>query len=462
MCGVSMPIPTPDEIDRWHKSGKLVASVFGLGYVGLCLSAFMAQRGIRVVGVDVSEEVVEKVRRGETPFFEPGLEEALKTCIASKMLEATTDSAYAVESSNVIVITVGTPLGVDGSAELRYLRSAAEAISSRLRAGQVVVLKSTVPPGATEELLKPALEHGSGLKAEQDFALAFCPERLSEGRALEELAKLPVVVGAVGPRSRDCVVAFFRCLGLETIDVGNPRAAELVKLADNLWIDVSIALGNLIALFCETYGADVRKVISAANTLSRGYSSVNILNPGLVGGSCLPKDPLFLAAVGEKLGIDTSLIVSARNLNSSMYLHVLDLLRDGLLEAGKEVRKSRVAVLGLAFKGETSDTRESQSLKLIERLVGEGARVVAFDPYVKEAPAETASSVYEAVEGADAVVVATEHRAFQEVDWERVWSLVKKPCVLVDARGIVDPNHAIELGFIWRGLGRPPQAFQRS
>lgn len=433
--------------------------VVGLGYVGLCVAAVYADTGFKVIGGDVNEEVVRSVNEGKTPFYEPGLDDLLSKVVKEGYLRATTDVADAVRKSDVVIITVGTPMR-ESKIDLSYLESASREIGKNLRRGTMVIVKSTVLPGMTESVVKPILEEESKMKAGIDFALVYSPERLAEGRALKELRALPEIIGGLNEVSAKLAEVFIKSLGVEIVRVSSPRAAEMAKLADNLWIDQAIAIANQLALICEKLGIDVSEVINAANTLPRGKSFVNILRPGLVGGSCLTKDPYFLARLAEEKGIDASLILAVRRLNEAMYPYVVDLVKESMSEIGREVKGSKIAVLGLAFKGETGDTRESQAIQIVRELQRLGADVYVHDPYVDKVP-EGINMVKldECVKDADCIVVATEHSRFKEIDLERVKNLAKKPCAIVDAREIFDPREAMKLGFVWRGLGRPREAF---
>jgi UDP-N-acetyl-D-mannosaminuronic acid dehydrogenase len=447
-----------ERLGRKIDSKDAVISVVGLGYVGTCLAAVLADSGYKVVGVDVNPKVIEQIRQGKAPFHEPGLEAMLSSVVKEGKLETEGDTVKAVGRSDVIFVTVGTPIK-EGGIDLTYLRNACKAIGEGLGEGKLIVIKSTVPPGTTESVVKPILEAASGLKVGKDFALAHSPERLAEGKALRELRTLPEVVGGTDDISSELAAKVARGLGVNVVKVSSPRVAEMVKMADNVWIDQSIALANQLALICEKLGVDVHEVIKAANTLPKGFSFVNIMLPGLVGGSCLTKDPYFLANLAKEVGVNADLILAGRKLNEGMYLHVVDLVRDALAEAGKQMDGAKVAVLGLAFKGDTSDLRASQALLICKRLQELGARVEAFDPYVKEEPSGIRLTDMEAaVKGADCVVVATEHSQFKKVALSWLASLVNKPAALVDARAIFDPKEAKALGFVWRGLGRPNYA----
>ncbi len=448
-------------VELAHLRGKIEARratvcVVGLGYVGTCIAAVTANAGFRVVGVDVREEVVKAVSEGRPPFYEPGLSNALRRAVRAERLSATISFEEAVKESDVVIVTVGTPVTEEGEVDLSQLERACESIGKHLSPGKLVVIKSTVPPGTTEGIVREILEKSSGLQAGIDFALAYSPERMAEGKALRELTNLPEIIAGIDDVSTALAESFVKSLGVRAIRLSSPRAAEIAKLASNLWIDLSIALANQLALLCEKFGIDVHEVIKAANTLPRGASYVNILLPGLVGGSCLTKDPYFAAKLAEKVGVRSELIVAARKLNEGMYLHIIRLVQDALQEAGKKLAGSKVAVLGLAYKGETSDTRASQAISIIRELKRLGANVVAYDPYVEKAPPDVKmSDLKGTLDQADCIIVATEHARFREIEPSYIAKLIRAPCAFVDARGIFNPEEVSKCGFIWRGLGRP-------
>jgi UDP-N-acetyl-D-mannosaminuronic acid dehydrogenase len=441
------------ELEEKIRRKEAKVCIVGLGHVGVCLAAVVADAGFDVIGVDVSPSVVSSVSRGEPSFHEPGLNELLAKVIRGGKLRVTTDTAQAVEESDVILITVGTPIA-EGEINLSYLKQACKDAGKKVEA-KLIIIKSTVTPGTTEEVVKRILEEESGLRAGMDFALVYSPERMAEGKAIKELKSLPEIIGGLNELSSNLAKTFVNELGVEAMVVSNPRVAEMAKLADNLWIDSSIALANQLALICEKLDIDVHEVIKAANTLPRGSSYVNLLLPGLVGGSCLSKDPYFVAKLAEGLGVSADLILAVRKLNESMYLRVIALAEEALKELRRDLRLSTVAVLGLSFKGETSDLRDSQAVRLVRRLRELGATVRVHDPFVKEPPQDiSVMSLEKAVKGADCVIVATEHSCFKRISLSHLASLIGKPCALVDARAVFNPAEARRSGFVWRGLGR--------
>jgi dTDP-alpha-D-glucose dehydrogenase len=458
--------------DRTTKIG-----IVGFGYVGSCLGAVIGSRGFRVLGIDVREALVERVNRGEIPFNEPGLADAIATAHAGGLLEATTDLSR-ISETDVVLLCVGTPLGDGIEPDTGQVRAASRAMAPHLRPGQLVILKSTAPPGTTEDLVAAELsahlpvdgpdavvEPGNEAAGAGDAVLlAFCPERLAEGSALRELASIPVVVGGIGPRSRDAAMDFWQeALGVDTVPVGSPRAAEMVKLADNQWIDLNIALANELALLSERVGVDVLEVIRAANSLPKGQHHVNILTPSMgVGGSCLTKDPWFLAHMASERGIELRLPAAGRQVNDAMPAHAVERIREGLAGVGKSLASSEVAVLGLAFKSNTGDCRFTPVAPALDALVAGGARVRLHDPLVTSEDAEAVTDLplevdwESAVRGADCVAFFTGHDAFRELSLERLAELA--PGALVMDGRMYFPPEALErmtaLGLTWTGIGR--------
>jgi nucleotide sugar dehydrogenase len=301
-----------------EKAAETTVAIIGLGYVGTCIAVTLACRGMQVVAVDIDATLTEELNQGRSRFQEPALAEMVRAGLSAGRLRATTDPD-AVAAADVVLITVGTPVRDDGSLADGQLRLACEALAGHLRRGQLVVVKSTVPPGTTRGLVAPLLE-ASGLKAGADFHLAFTPERLAEGAALRELSTLPIVVGGLGAADAAAADAFWRrALGVETIILGTVEAAEIVKLADNWWIDVNIAMANELAKYCALYRVDSLEVIAAANTLPKGGGMVNILLPSVgVGGSCLTKDPLMVRESAAQRGLEIVTAGAAREVTAGM------------------------------------------------------------------------------------------------------------------------------------------------
>ncbi len=436
-------------------------AVVGIGWVGSCLAAVLADRGLDVVGVDINVRLVDELIEGRLRFDEPGLRDTTQRAMAAGRLRFTKDFA-AVSAADVIVITVGTPVNDDGSLVDTQLRGACQSLRGHLRSEQLVVLKSTVPPGTTRTLVGPVLESG-GLRAGVDFMLAFTPERLAESTALAELRTLPIVVGGMDARSSAAATGFWRrALGVPVLPQQSLEAAEIVKLADNWWIDLNIALANELAKFCSLYEVDVLDVIAAANAMPKGNGRVNILLPSVgVGGSCLTKDPWMVWRSARQSGLEMHTPPVGREVNDAMPAYTAQLIIDELTALGKDPATATVAVLGVAFKNNTADIRATPARAAIEVLTKNGVQVRVHDPVVDAAQAEETlrirpcATLDEAVRDADCLAILALHRQFEDIDFANL--PVARPCIVMDGRAYY-PKEKIamlrRLGYRYRGIGR--------
>ena len=434
-------------------------AVFGFGYVGASLATVLAEGGHAVRGVDVDSELVARVAGGECPIGEAGITGRFERYANEGRITASTDPSAAADCSTVLV-TVGTPLA-EADPDLSAVEAATRSVASLLEPEDLVVYRSTLPATATTGTVAPLLAEGSGLEPGTDFHLAFCPERMAEGSAYEDLTTTPVVVGGLSPGSREAAESFWSSLGLETVPVSDPTAAELAKLADNWWIDLNIALANELALLSEKLGTDAMEVIAAANTLPKGQHSVNILYPGSgVGGSCLHKDPQFVASLGERYGLDLETPRVSRRVNDRMPGHVVELTREAL---GGDLAGATVAVLGVAFKAGTDDTRNTPAVPVVEGLRGGGSEVRVTDPSVPTDEVEALLGVSperlpEALSGADAVVVVTDHEAYRTLTPETLRERVGRDSfAVVDGRQVFAWDAFDGTGITYRGVGRGPR-----
>jgi UDP-N-acetyl-D-mannosaminuronic acid dehydrogenase len=436
-------------------------AVVGLGYVGSCIAGTLAGNGLDVVGVDVDAALVDELANGFCRFQEQELADLLSRSIKEGRLRVTTDYA-AVAGADVVLIAVGTPVREDGSLADDQLREACQELSGHIREGQLIVLKSTVPPGTTRGLVLSALEQG-GLTGGTGFKLAFAPERLAEGMALKELRTLPIVVGGLDAESAAAAARFWKTtLNVDVLVQDSLEAAEIVKLADNWWIDLNIALANELAKFCALYGVDALDVIAAANTIPKGTGNVNILLPSVgVGGSCLTKDPWMVWQAARNHGLDIRTAPVGREVNAGMPGYAARLIVDGLADLGKDPATATVAVLGLAFKNDTGDLRATPVRPAVAELVKAGMRVRVYDPLVDAAQAEEllgfplAPTLHEAVEGADCVAVLALHSVFEDLDFTTL--PVAAGCLVLDGRAYYSKEKIASLrrsGYAYRGIGR--------
>jgi len=427
--------------------------VVGTGYVGLVVGTCLAENGNSVVCVDNDASKVEALRRGEIPIYEPGLEEMIRRNVAEERLRFSTDLEAAVRESEILFIAVGTPQDEDGSADLTHVLAVAETIGRAMNGPKVVVTKSTVPVGTTRRV-----REAIAAVTRHPFSVVSNPEFLKEGAALDDFLKPDrVVIGVDDPKAeatmRELYEPFVRTGN--PILVMDPESAELTKYAANAMLATRISFMNEIANLCDRVGADVRQVRLGIGTDSRIGSS--FLFPGLgYGGSCFPKDVKALLKMGQQAGSPlrvTAAVDAANEFQKSILVPRIEAHLGGL--AGKVV-----AVWGLAFKPRTDDIRDAPALALIEELLGRGASVRTYDPKamaqagrVLEGRVRLCQKSYEAVDGADALVVATEWAEFREPDFPRIKSLMRRPAIF-DGRNIYNPQALRELGFHYEGIGR--------
>ncbi len=410
--------------------------VLGLGYIGLPTASVMATNGYKVLGVDVHPRVVDTVNKGNVHIKEPGLATVVAAAIQSGNLRA----SLRPERSEVYIIAVPTPLSQDHKADMSFVRDATESIALLLKPGDLVILESTSPPGTCRDLLVPILERG-GLRVGRDIYLAHCPERVLPGQILREFIHNDRIIGgfdaASAERAREIYATFVDGQLLLT----DMTSAEMAKVLENTYRDVNIALANEVALLCERLGIDFWEVAMLANRHPRVH--VHQAGPG-VGGHCISVDPWFLVNVCPE---DAQLIQLARERNDGMPAHVVELIKD-LVGA---VDNPKIAVLGLAFKGNVDDVRESPSLKVIELLEKEGYRVAAHDPYAKDAPYEV-QGFEECIGGADCIAVLTNHNDYKFLHPRQVGAKMRHKNLL-DTRNIIPHDEWREAGFRVRLLG---------
>ena len=368
--------------------------------MGLTLALTLCEFGIRVIGIDVNSNIIEKLRNGTPHFYEKGLEALLKKHVNKNLILST---GIKDNDSDIFVVCVGTPLDVKGRVNDAYLRSAITEIGGILKPHDLIVLRSTVPIGTCRNIITPILEKASGLSAETDFLLAFAPERTVEGKALEELKTLPQVIGGSNKQSLDYTTQLFRIFAHTIVAVDNLEEAEAVKLLNNTFRDVSFAFANEVALSLDGHGLNARSVIRAAN---EGYirNHIPYPSPG-VGGACLVKDPYIFAESAKVGGYDAKLGPISREINESMIDFVVKKVDRFCEEMGKDPAKAKIFLMGMAFKGspETSDIRHSTSVDILMNLCDGYDNIAIYDPV---AHAEDLASL-------DATVVVNPEEGFE-------------------------------------------------
>ena len=437
--------------DLWQQSDTRFKhiGVVGLGYVGLTLGITLADLGFKVKGLDKNTVVANSIQKGTPPFFELGLESLLRDHL-NKNFKVVSNFRGA-NNCDIYFISVGTPLNRENKPDLKYLGSAAEQLGKVLKYGDTVILRSTVPVGTTRDFVAPILEKSSGLKAGEGFFIAFAPERTIEGKALEELRHLPQVIGGFNHRSAELASSVFSFMTNATVLVDSLEEAEMVKLVNNTYRDVTFAFANEVALIAERWGIEAKKVIQAANY---GYARSNVPHPSPgVGGYCLEKDPFIFIESAKAKGYDPLLFGHARTISASM----LDFIANhtiSFIKNNKPTNKNpKILTLGLAFKGRpvTSDIRGSTAVHLVKKLQKENYKnIYGFDPavskndfylhnvkYVRDLKAGFAN--------ADVVLVMTNHPSFEEVNIRQYLASAARPVLLFDTWGIFNKEEVMKI-----------------
>jgi UDP-N-acetyl-D-mannosaminuronic acid dehydrogenase len=387
-----------DELLEKTKSGRINVCVLGLGRVGLPFAAVLAKKGIKVFGIDINEKVIESIRNKKSPFFDPNVEKLLES---NSMINFQVFSSVAKinERIDIFIITVGTPV-LENNIDYSQLYSALNELSSFDLQDTLIILRSTMPPKTTSDIVLPFLELKTSLKPGKDFALAVCPERILEGKAVEELEKLPEIIGGINKISESISVELFlKFNSNKEMLFTTPTGAELSKLFANIFRYTNFALANEYAIWAEKYDLDASELIKIVN---HNYSRSNIPVPGFVGGPCLTKDGIFL----DNNTTFLSMISTIWKLNESIPQHVVNTIRN---EYGNLFNK-KISILGISFKKNSDDIRNSPSLKLVNILKSAGADVLIHDPHVQDT-----SSLDDALRSTEIVIIATNHDEFQNI-----------------------------------------------
>jgi len=414
-------------------------AIVGAGYVGLPLAQVFADAGNRVVLVESNPEKVAQVERGES-YVRDVPSGALKQLVESGLIEITSDYDVLMEA-DAILVALQTPLTAQREPDLSIVLGAALDIAPRLQKGQLVVLESTTYPGTTRERLAPILETGSGLEAGKDFHLAFSPERVDPGREDWTTRNTPKIVGGLTPACTERAVELYS-RALETVHpVSSPEAAELTKLLENIFRSVNIALVNELAQLCDRMQIDVWEVIGAAATKPFGFMSFQP-GPGL-GGHCMPIDPFYLTWKAREYDFYTEFIELAGKVNENMPYWCIGKVARALNANEKALKGSKVQIVGVSYKADIDDTRESPALKMIELLQEAEADVSYHDPFVPELPERGLSSTPLAPEGVDCLVIVTAHSG---IDYDE---LVQRSPLVVDLRNATGPNGTGN-GKVWK------------
>jgi len=423
-------ITTQEELQEKIETRTARVGVLGLGYVGLPLAVEFARAGFHVIGIDIQESKISALNRGES-YIQDVPTAILKPLVESGKIEATTDFSV-IANLDTINIAVPTPLRKTKDPDMSFIVAASEQIAKYLHPGLLVILESSTYPGTTDELLLPMFER-TGMKVGEDFFLCFSPERVDPGNPRFQTVNIPKVVGGITPACTELGALFYRQALEKVVPVNSTRVAEMVKLLENTFRMINIGLVNEMAIMCHHMGINVWEVIDAAATKPFGFMPF-YPGPGL-GGHCIPIDPFYLSWKTKQSGIEARFIELAGYINGNMPHFVVDRIQTALNDHSKPLRGSHIHVLGVAYKRDIDDVRESPALDVMHLLRNRGARVTYSDPYIPKVRVNGAGELQSSEETlrreADCVVIITDHRKFDYA------ALVREARLIVDTRNVL-------------------------
>jgi len=424
--------------------------VIGLGYVGLPLAMEFVRAGFHVTGIDVDQEKVKKLNRGEN-YIQDIKDESVKNAVEMNQLSATSDFSV-IQNLDAISICVPTPLNKQKNPDISFINQVMENMKDFIHHDMLIVLESTSYPGTTRELILPEME-SKEFRAGHDFYLCFSPERVDPGNEKYKTANTPKILGGVTPKCGEMGKFLYETIVEQVVRVSSPETAEMVKLLENTFRAINIGLANEVAIMCEKLGIDVWEVIDAAATKPFGFMKFTP-GPGL-GGHCIPIDPHYLSWKLKTLDYNARFIELAAEMNTSMPLHMVDLVREGLNHNGKGIFGSQIIIIGVAYKKNVNDVRESPALDVMKLLENDGAELSFYDPYVsfvrlngnRMMGMETLTK--ETLNNSDAIVILTDH---DQIDFQFV---VENSNLIIDSRNVIkkDHSHVIKLG-----VGKKPDS----
>ena len=423
------------------KTAKI--GIVGLGQVGLPTALSFCDVGFLVIGHDLNQTLLEKLSKGESPFEELGLSNLLKSCVKTKKLSIEQNFQKTIAESNIVIVCVPTPLGDSIKPDLSALENVCSSLSELSLDEKLVIIESSIPPGTMENIVLPYIQKSK-------CWVAFVPERLSPGQAFSEIKITPRIIGYIDKTSGELAKSLYEKLVTSQIFLTTAKVAEISKLVENTYRDVNVALANEISMICEKYGVDFAELQQVCNSHPR----VNLLDAGPgVGGPCLPKDPYLLLNPFNSKTIDSKIIQNARIINDSMPEHVIEITKSALSKFSKDLKNSKVTVLGVSYKANVSDTRLSPAIGIISKLVQSGAQVHVFDPKTDESFGATKSSdLWSSVSGSDVLIIVTNHDEFKNLNLQEIKSKMNTP-ILVDTRRIYSSKQAEEVGIMYCAIG---------
>lgn len=445
------------ELIQAIQGNKLKVCVIGVGRIGLPTALSFANSGLSTIGVDINTQLVETINSGVFPLKdEPGYDSIFENVFRDKKFRATTKIEEGVPASDVILLSLPTPMNDQNIPYYDALKSVGKQLHDHLNKGSLVIVESTIEPGFVENELIQIIEGADKkLKAGKDFGIGVCPETANPGQILVDFEKLPRLVGAIDEKTANMITKIYRhVFTVDLIQMPDCKTANAVKLTTNVFRDLNIAFVNELAMLFEKIGIDTMKVLEAAKT----KYNFQVHYPGAgVGGPCLPVNSYQMLNLAKNVNPNLLRLVRVgREVNEHMPQHVLDLLQDGFAEASKKIQDSQILVLGISYKPDVKDVQLTPAETLIEKLKQLKAKVKIYDPYYKSTEIfgiKTENNMIDALNNTDAVLIVTAHKEFHDLEPTFLVSKMKTP-IVVDSRGIIDNHAAKKAGLIFRGLGR--------
>ena len=443
-----------DEVKNSLESKSLVVCVVGIGRIGLPTALSFAKAGLQTIGVDINEKLVDSINTGNFPLKdEPGYEEIFNEVRKNGNFSATTNINEAISKSNLILLSLPTPMDKKNIPSYFALESVGKQLSRILQPNSLIVVESTIEPGFIENDLINILEETNRLHIGKNFTIGVCPENANPGEILHDFTNLPRLVGGMDEQTTKIITMIYDFVfSVELVVMPDCKTANAVKLTTNVFRDVNIAFVNELSLMFEKLGIDTLKVLEAAK---RKYN-FQIHYPGAgVGGPCLPINSYQLLNTARRIDSKLSIIKQSREINEKMPEHVINLTLDGFKKCKKSIKDSTVLILGISYKPDVKDIQLSPAKIIINKLMALGARIKIYDPYYKGSQMfgiNVEQNIEDVLSKVDASIIITAHKEFQEIN-PKIFTKMKTP-ILIDSRGVIDTSSANDAGLVFRGLGR--------
>ncbi len=445
-----------EELNDNIQSGNIKVCVVGIGRIGLPTALSFANSGFNTTGLDINENLVEKINNRIFPLKdEPGYDVMFDKVTNEKKFISTSKIDDVVPNSDVILLSLPSPMNSSNVPDYSALKSVGKQLHDNLSNGSLVIVESTIEPGFIENILIPIIEgDDKKIKAGKDFAIGVCPETANPGQILNDFERLPRLVGAIDKKTENMITKIYRhVFTVDLISMPNCKTANAVKLTTNAFRDLNIAFVNELAILFEKLGIDIMTVLEAAKT--KYNFQIHYPGPG-VGGPCLPVNSYQFLNTAKEIGLSLKLVETGRKINESMPSHVIELLSDAFDEQKKSLNDSTILLLGVSYKPDIKDIQISPAQKIIEKLKELNVNIRIYDPYFKSENIfgiDTESSLIDVLPNCDGVILVTSHKEFHDIEPKFLKSKLRNP-VFIDSRCILDHHEATNAGLIYRGLGR--------